>query len=50
MQDVELVDLFAMVALHGHLTNPKLKDLTYNQLAEICYEMAEAMVEIREER
>lgn len=44
MNDAELLDLFAMVALHAHLTNPNVKNIPYSELAEISYDIAEAMM------
>ena len=47
MDDIELEDLFAMVSLHGHLSNPNIKDITYEELADYSYELASAMMEAR---
>ena len=47
MDDVDLEDLFAMVSLHGHLSNPNIKDITYEELADYSYELANAMMEAR---
>jgi len=47
MDDVDLEDLFAMVSLHGHLSNPNVKDITYEELADYSYELAAAMMEAR---
>jgi hypothetical protein len=49
MDDIDLEDLFAMVSLHGHLSNPNIKDITYEDLAEYSYELANAMMEARKE-
>jgi hypothetical protein len=49
MDDIDLEDLFAMVSLHGHLSNPNIKDITYEELAEYSYELANAMMEARKE-
>ena len=49
MDDLELLDLFAMVSLHGHLSNPNVRDITYEELAEYSYELADAMMEARSE-
>ncbi|CAB4129395.1 hypothetical protein UFOVP118_35 [uncultured Caudovirales phage] len=47
MDDIELVDLFAMVSLHGHLSNPNVRDISYTELAEYSYELADAMMNAR---
>ncbi len=49
MDDIELVDLFAMVTLHGHLSNPNIKDITYEELAKYSYQLADAMMRARQE-
>ena len=49
MDDIELVDLFAMVSLHGHLSNPNVRDISYEELAEYSYDLAEAMINARKE-
>ena len=43
MNDVDALDLFAIVALHGHLSSGRVKDLTLDELAEHCYAMAKSM-------
>jgi hypothetical protein len=48
MEDIELLDLFAMTTLHGHLSNPNLKRITYEELAEYSYDLAEAMMQARD--
>jgi hypothetical protein len=47
MDDIELIDLFAMTALHGHLSNPNVRDITYEELAEYSYQLADAMMKVR---
>lgn len=47
MKDLELTDLFAMTAMHGHLSNPNVRDITYEELAEYSYELANAMMKMR---
>ena len=47
MDDLELLDLFAMVSLHGHLSNPNVRNISYHELAEYSYELADAMMEAR---
>ena len=49
MDDIELVDRFAMVSLHGHLSNPNVRDISYEELAEYSYELADAMMEARQQ-
>jgi len=48
MKDVELLDLFAMTTLHGHLSNPNIRRITYEELADYSYELAEAMMQARD--
>ena len=47
--DIKLIDLFAMVSLHGHLSNPNVRDISYNALADYSYELADAMINARKE-
>lgn len=48
-QEPELIDIFAMLALHAILRTAK-KDAYPHDLARSAYDFAEAMMEEREER
>lgn len=49
MDDMDLVDLFAIVAMHGKLSNGSVpRNMPDEAFAEECYALAEAMVNYRE--
>lgn len=47
MDDLDALDLFALVALHGHLSNDHVRNVTLDELADHCYAIAGAMFNAR---
>lgn len=48
MDDMDLIDLFAIVAMHGRLSNGDVpKNMPYEVFADECYDLAEAMISSR---
>lgn len=46
---IDLVDIFAITVLHGHLSNPSNESISFEDLAEYSYELADTMMKARQE-